>query len=395
MDKNHAPGLSVRPNKTTQPSYYWVAKRAAASASDYALKTVRLHGTEDEIAHRCRVLTSELREWLSKNGIGEQPAFNGTISGLIDVYRLTPESPYHEVKHSTRRMYDESLDLLNETVGARRLEKLTGLDFIRWYGQLKEPASEGEPERMRRAYKAMQLLRIIVKFGITANVKECFRLGTALENTRFASPPARTKAVVFDQMTSFCDLAVEEGRLKLAIAQALQFELTLRQIDVIGEWEPNDGKSGGIVYHGQKWSGGALWSHIDADWIFTKQTTKTGQMAEHDIKAYPYLHGLLARVPASERVGPIVVDLDGMPYQRGQYAKLWRRIARKVGIPADVWNRDSRAGGVTEGSDAGADIEHLRHHANHADIKTTGRYNRKTLEKTRSVANLRVAHRAE
>jgi hypothetical protein len=67
----------------------------------------------------------------------------------------------------------------------------------------------------------------------------------------------------------------------------------------------------------------------------------------------------------------------------------------KAGIPAEVWNRDSRAGGVTEGSDSGADIEHLRHHANHSNIQTTGRYNRNTLTKTRNVAQLRVAHRSE
>lgn len=48
-----------------------------------------------------------------------------------------------------------------------------------------------------------------------------------------------------------------------------------------------------------------------------------------------------------------------------------------MAIPANVWNRDSWAGGITEGSDSGADIEHLRHHANHSSIATTGRYNRK------------------
>jgi hypothetical protein len=51
-----------------------------------------------------------------------------------------------------------------------------------------------------------------------------------------------------------------------------------------------------------------------------------------------------------------------------------------------VLNRDSRAGGATEGSDAGADLEHLRHPLNHSDAKTTSRYNRNTLTKTREVA---------
>ena len=66
-------------------------------------------------------------------------------------------------------------------------------------------------------------------------------------------------------------------------------------------------------------------------------------------------------------------------------------------VSADYWLRKafdpSRAGGVTEGSDAGADLEHLRHHASHSSATTTALYSRKTLTKTRAVARLRVAHR--
>ncbi|WP_312407754.1 hypothetical protein [Rhizobium sp.] len=43
--------------------------------------------------------------------------------------------------------------------------------------------------------------------------------------------------------------------------------------------------------------------------------------------------------------------------------------------------------------ETGADIEMLRHQANHDDAVTTALYNRGTLEKTPAVAQLRVAHR--
>lgn len=103
---------------------------------------------------------------------------------------------------------------------------------------------------------------------------------------------------------------------------------------------------------------------------------------------------MLDLVPEEERIGPIVKDeASGLPYRQRHFIDLWRDLADKVGIPRSVWNRDSRAGGVTEGSDAGADIEHLRHHATHSNIATTGRYNRNTIDKTRKVAVLRVAHR--
>jgi len=66
----------------------------------------------------------------------------------------------------------------------------------------------------------------------------------------------------------------------------------------------------------------------------------------------------------------------------------------QAGVPANVWNRDTRAGGITEGGDAGVDIELLRHQANHQNISTTQRYNRHTLAKTQKVAELRVANRS-
>lgn len=393
-----SPGLKRRRLADGSVSSYWVASNVAKDIADYPLKTVRLHGTEDEISQRCRVLTSELKLWLSDRGKGPQPIFDGTIKGLIAVYRKTAESPYHKIKHNTRVMYDESLDLLETSVGARQLSKLTGLDFARWYNKLKEPAVTGGAERQRRAYKAMQLVRIIMKFGIVANVPECVRLATVLSSMEFSAPAARVQHITFSQVEAICQVAIKQGRLSIAIAQALQFELTLRQIDVIGIWEPlqsGDDKTG-IVDRGKRWGGGLLWSHIDAEGILKKVTTKTGQIAEHDTMMYPFLRKILTLVPVEKRIGPMIIDeASGLPYRYRHFTSVWRKIADECGIPKDVWNRDSRAGGVTEGSDAGANIEHLRHHANHSNISTTMRYDRKTVQKTRTVAELRMAHRSE
>lgn len=393
-----APGLKHRKRADGSTTYYWVASAISKNTESYPLKTVRLHGTPDEIAQRCRVLTSELKLWLSDLGKGPQPIFDGTIKGLIQVYRKTEESPYHNIKHNTRRMYDQSLDLIESAVGARQLSKLTGLDFTRWYNNLKLPAKDGGAERQRRAYKAMQLFRIIVKFGVVANISECVRLATILQNMEFSAPAARTQHITFQQVEAVCAKALSKGRLSIAIAQALQFELTLRQIDVIGIWEPLDitGEHTGIINKGQRWTGGVTWSHIDSHGILSKVTTKTGQLAEHDTTAYPFLRKLLDMVPLHQRIGPIIInETTGIPYRHKQFATIWRQIADECGISKDVWNRDSRAGGVTEGSDAGANIEHLRHHANHSNISTTIRYDRKTVEKTRTVAELRIAHRSE
>ncbi|AJY46256.1 integrase [Martelella endophytica] len=390
-----APGLKARRRTNGTVAYYWVASAVSRDTAGYPIKTVRVHGDDNEIRHRCRVLTAELKEWLSQQDRGQNKRYDGTLRSLIRLYQTTPESPYNHVKANTRAMYDESLGLLEKSVGARRLGKLTGLDFVRWYNNFKLPASGGKPERQRRAYKAMQLLRIVIKFGVVMNIAECFRLATILSGMEFTAPAARTKSVTYDQAQTICERAIEKGLLSIAIAQALQFDLTLRQIDVIGRWErTKDPETGGIVDRGQRWVDGLLWSHIGADGVLSKPTSKTGQTAEHDTHAYPMLQKLLDMVPQDQRVGPVVKsETTGLPYRYRYFYKIWREVATEAGVPKDVWNRDSRAGGVTEGSDAGADIEHLRHHANHKNIQTTTRYNRTTLEKTRHVAELRIARR--
>jgi hypothetical protein len=136
-----------------------------------------------------------------------------------------------------------------------------------------------------------------------------------------------------------------------------------------------------------------LWQHI-RDYVLINDTTKTGQETGIDFKLYPLALAELQRVPPDQRVGPVIKDSrTGQPFKERRFQKNWRAVARAAGIPDDVMNRDSRAGGVSEGSDAGADLEHLRHHASHSSGTTTARYSRKTLTKTRAVARLRVAHR--
>lgn len=410
-----APGLKARTRAGGEVAYYWVAKSASPKAKEYPKKTERLTGTDDEIAAQCRLLQAEFREWLSGHGADGKLQYDGTLKSVIRLYQHTKESPYHEVKSNTRTMYDESLGLLETTVGDRRLDKLTGLDFKRWYSKFREPAVDTEkqakkrakleeqgiilppnPERMRRAYKAMQLLRIVIGFGVVLNITECFRLTAILKQIEFSSPKARTEAITFAQAKAICDKAIEKGQLSIALAQALQFELTLRQIDVIGRWEKvDDVKAGGIVDLGQRWRDGLLWSHLDENGILTKTTSKVDDVvAEHDTMGYPFLREIIDRIPPEKRVGPMIkFESTGLPYRYRHFSRQWRKIANEVGVPSNVWNRDSRAGGVTEGSDAGADLEHLRHHANHKNSQTTQRYNRNTLEKTKQVAELRVAHR--
>ena len=135
------------------------------------------------------------------------------------------------------------------------------------------------------------------------NIADCFRLATIFSGMEFTAPAARTKSITYDQAQAICEKAAENGLLSIAIAQALQFDLTLRQIDVIGRWETSiEAETGGILDRGQRWVDGLLWSHIDPDGVLSKPTSKTGQTAEHDTRAYPMLRQLLDMIP-QEKTG--------------------------------------------------------------------------------------------
>jgi integrase len=103
----------------------------------------------------------------------------------------------------------------------------------------------------------------------------------------------------------------------------------------------------------------------------------------------------LAGIAPNARKGPLIVNpRTGLPYRQGYFRHLWRRCATQAGISRAIWNRDLRAGGITEGRQANAPTDDLAKQAGHANKRTTARvYDRDTLEAARRVAKARAAHR--
>lgn len=389
----NAPGFVTRQRKNG-PVYYWIASQVVRDTKGFAPKSTRIFGDNEAMARRCRVLTGELKLWLGNVRGETNGPYSGSVASAIGNYRLHEQSPYRDLRHSTRKMYDHTLNLLEKHAGNRMIAEISGIDLLKWYKDLRKPADIDGPERIKRAYGVMQLLRIVVKFGKICGHDDCARLAGILSDMRFEQPSARDQFLTFEQSHAIIESAISIGRISIALAQALQFDLTLRQVDVIGEWIPSHGPGDGIVFNGNRWTGGLRWSDM-RDGILSKTTTKRGVEAIHNVAKYPSLQRVLDLVPMEQRIGPMVMsEITGRPYKRNNYAKTWREIARVVGVPDNVWNRDSRSGGVTEGFDAGAELESMRQHANHIDAKMTSRYNRKTLQQSENVADLRAAYRS-
>jgi hypothetical protein len=400
--ESEAPGKKVRRNGDGTTRILWVARTDLVKAG-YRPKSVRLHYNEDDpsdallISAACRKLQAEMLEWSSGRRNNERP-FDGTVASLIRLYQTDEASPYRGLKWNTRRTYDQVLNTIEKAFGKRALTVLKIGDFRRWYDEAQKPKTPGGKPRVRKAHGIISLFRRLFTYGIAAEHAECARLAAILDASRFKQPGRRKKKLELHHVLAFVPKAIEAGRISLALGTALQFETTLRQKDVIGEWEPipKGEAPSGIVLGGRRWVNGLTWADISSEFTIVKETTKTGADVAHDLKLCPIVMDALSKIPTDRRVGPFIIDENsGRPYAMHAYTREWRVIARAAGIPDQVWNMDARAGGISEGDDAGADLDMLRSAAGHTQTSTTARYIRGTIGKSRTVAKLRQAHRAQ
>jgi hypothetical protein len=217
-----------------------------------------------------------------------------------------------------------------------------------------------------------------------------------LGKLRFPTPAARRSRMTYEQVKAVREEAHRWGLDSIGLATVLQFELSLRQKDVIGEWEPAHSGEGGIVHKGTRWANGLQWSDIDAQLVLRKNHTKTGAYVEFDLKLYPAVLEQIELVPRARRIGPMIIsERTGEPYKHRSFTQTWRKVATKAGVPRSVWNMDARAGAISEAYDAGAGETDVMKHAGHKNRQTSARYNRGSLEQTSRVARLRLASRKE
>lgn len=282
---------------------------------------------------------------------------------------------------------------LIDTVGATRLSTINGKMIRRWHAQWTASGA-------RNARGCLQTLRRVVKYGVefaTRRDQQCVFLAGVLSHMRFAEPPPRGKHATYEQVANYRAAAIASGRFSIALAVSLQFDLGLRQKDVIGEWVPVTSKSTASIRSGGRiWGWGVLWSHIDSDWVLRKPTSKSNgeRIAEHDLKLYPETLALLQEVPQAKRMGPIIIDEGaGRPYNANFFHMKFRKIARTCDWPDDLWNMDLRAGAISEAFAAGADQTDVMSTVTHSQFNTTMGYNRCRLTQSSRVAQLRMAKR--
>lgn len=404
------PYVVKRPRTNGRTAFYWSAassvKGQEAVEKGYQPAMVRLHGTVKDMEIRADELQNEVELHCQNNVAFVAIRYAGTLGSLIKLYRNSEESGYAALKYNSAINYDRFFDMLNESHGRRRLSAITRKDLFQWHKAFQKPTPGTSAPRISQASSAMQYLRIVLKFGIGID-DHCDRLCKILSAMQFEQPASRRQYLTADQVVSFIRKALEFSFPSMARAQAIMYETALRQKDVIGEWWPDEDhrsarnqlrKAQGLhPILTETWTSGLIWgTHISPNFILAKPTSKSGfkKLAIADLSLCPMVTAEFNKIPPDQMIGPVIIDEStGNPYRASSFRARWRMIADAAGIPSDHFNMDSRAGAVTEGSEADVDIELLRQFATHSDKAMTQHYNRETLVKARKVHRARNAHR--
>ena len=391
-----APGLTWKPRKNG-----WEARwhaRTDLIRRGYALKSEALwSGTEPNVSQRawiadqCRRYQDDMLAWARGPNVPHMSViYDGSLGSLIGCYKTDPDSTYHALRFRTRENYNALLRRIDRDRGLEQVAEIKARSVKRWH---EEWSSD---ERTAMGHSLVGMLRTLFTFGSTIlDSPDCRMAKMLLHDMRFKMAPARKEWLTADQAIAVRAQAHKEGLHSIALAQAFQFELMLRQKDVIGEWVPQSEPGTSDVLAGnEKWLRGLRWSEIDQNLILRHTTSKRGKDIEVDLHRAPMVMdelGLVGTLPTS---GPIIVsEPAGIPWTNYEFRRQWRKVARAAGVPDTVYNMDSRAGGISEATAAGADLEHVRHAATHGDISMTQRYSRGSVEKVAKVMDLRAAHR--
>jgi hypothetical protein len=348
----------------------------------------------------CNALQNEMLVW----GAGGIPVveFDGTVRGLIGAYKTDSLSGYQKLRHHSRINYNCLLKRLDDTIGDLSIASIKARTIHQYYQQWVEGG------KVPMAHALVTMLRTITSFGMAfLEDDECTRVSVILNKLRFENGKRRTTRLTPEQVIAVRVQAHAMGWHSIALANAFQCDCILRQKDVIGEWVPisEPGVISDVLSGNRKWGRGLRWEEIDDTLTLHHVTSKKQKPVHPPLRLAPMVMEEFCRIagvatPAEltrdmlPKSGPVIVhERTSEPWSPYTFRIEWRKCATEAGIPKNVRNMDSRAGGISEAIEAGSPLEHVRHAATHSDAATTQGYDRSQETNTIAVMEKRIAYR--
>ena len=268
----------------------------------------------------------------------ERQAFDGIVRSLINSYLNDPDSPYQKLRYRTKGSYRSFLRRIDRDLGPERVKDFDARRLKRVYEHWSKDG------HIAMAHGLVTMLRALATFGATfLKNKECRELKATLSEMQFEMPkPRSSQELTTQQVNDIRAKAHEMGRPSIALAQALQFDLWLRQKQVIGEWVPiaEDRSVSDVIHGGKKWVHGLRWDEIDN---LVLRRGNGGRNKDIDLRLAPMVMDELAKLPVIPASGPVIVcEASGFPWTAYEFRRWWRKVADACGIPKSVYNMDSR-----------------------------------------------------
>ena len=302
--------------------WYWMAKPEMRAAGWH---TEALGKDPIKAAARAQVLNAEWNA--AKNATGEAAAApTGSFVWLCDQYSRS--SWYGDLQPRSREAYDMGLrDLRTVPFATRPVASVTRGDVRRLMDRIREIRSE---EYLR---KIVKVLRRVLAYGIEL---ELITVNPAAKLGIRTNKPRR-QVWKPHHVSDFVSVAIEAGHPGWALAVMLAYDTTQRLSDILK------------IQHG----------HFDGEGVSVTQG-KTGKAVWCPL--YPDTIALYARV--ERRAITIVYGTSGRPItNRTHFNRVFRAIAEKAKLPADVQFRDLRRTGISEVLAGGGRGEPISGHA--------------------------------
>ena len=402
-----APGFKAI-RRGAEKQFYWI-KDDHTEFMLYEPKTVRIYveGLDPEAACEriqrvCMREQEAMLAWADDNASDRErlgPKYDGTLNSVIVLYTDDEESSFQNLKPNTRQSYADSLKVVTDTIGLRRLDHLHPKNFRRYYNNWRAPAEPGGEERVRRAYGCIQMVRVVLSYGIEADIPECKRLRDGLTRMNFEKNPPREEIMSFEQAEAIVGVCLKADDVSMALTQAVAFDCMFRQGDIRGDWREEPltyALRPGEVRRGSKvWSGMTI-DQLQPGGVLSVRTSKTGQPVAHVIDKCTLIMRCLERLDRSDPFAPVAARTDGKPWpDRQSFGKAWRKYATAAGLPKNVWNMDNRASAITEAAAAGASDDDIASTGAHDNKRTTRAiYKRQARQISERVQAARQASRS-
>ena len=336
-------------------------------------------------AQLAREYTREMLRWVDNAEPKIEP---GTWKHLIAAYLTDDFSPFQDLKENTKVEYRRNMTRWEEAIGTAMVRDGTLPEIKGWQRAM---ATNGRSA----AYQKRQFtaLRILISYGVSVHFEGAKAVEDVLRKIRVKGVRARAVSPTEAQITAIIAAADDAMDHMFALGLSLQWWLTLRAVDVRGQWLAGD--AGGIRKNGKYWADGLTWGMIDRDLTVLRKTpSKTEETLPdelvYDLMLVPDLRRRLAEIPNGSRVGPVIVQRNGVPYSKRRWATLFARYRKAAQVPDHIWCMDTRAGAINHAKRAGASHIELQHQANHAQASTTDRYIRERSESVNKVIQLRT-----